>query len=303
MPISHFFLIILVVAIWGFNFIFVKFALQEISPLLLCAIRFLLASVPAIFFIKPPAAPFRIIATYGLLMFALQFALLFLGMREGMPPGLTSLLMQVQVFFSMFFAAIFAGEMPSLWQITGALISFSGIGLVAFHLDKNGSFLGFILIIAAAATWGLGNLITKKVHHINMVALVVWGSFVAFLPMTLLSIFFEGIPSWIHSYHHVSILGVSSTLYIVYASTWVGYGVWNWLISRYPVPTIVPFTLLVPVFGILSAMVVLGEPFKSWKLTAGLLVISGLCINLFGARFFAKKLPQKPHFCEENKTN
>lgn len=289
MPINHLCLALLVVVIWGLNFIFVKFALQDLSPLLLCAVRFLLASVPAIFFIKRPAAPFRIIAAYGLFMFALQFALLFIGMKVGMQPGLASLLMQVQVFFSMFFAAIFIGEIPGLWQIIGALVSFTGIGLVGMHLESNGSLLGFILVIAAAATWGLGNLITKKVHNINMIALVVWGSFVAFLPMTLLSLIFEGPHSWVNSYQHLTWLGINSTLYIVYASTWIGYGVWNWLISRYPVAIIVPFTLLVPVVGILSAIIILGEPFESWKLIAGILVISGLCINLLGARFFMKK--------------
>lgn len=103
MPFAHLLLALLVVFVWGINFIFVKLSLEEFSPLLLCAVRFLLASVPAVFFIKPPAVPFKIIAGYGLIMFALQFALLFIGLRVGMTPGVASLLMQVQVFFSMFF--------------------------------------------------------------------------------------------------------------------------------------------------------------------------------------------------------
>ncbi len=114
MPFSHLLLALLVVFVWGINFIFVKLSLEEFSPLLLCAVRFLLASVPAVFFIKPPAVPFKIIAGYGLIMFALQFALLFIGLRVGMTPGVASLLMQVQVFFSMFFAIIFLGEQPQV---------------------------------------------------------------------------------------------------------------------------------------------------------------------------------------------
>lgn len=77
MPVSHLLLALLVVVVWGFNFLFVTFGLQEISPLLLCALRFLLASVPAIFFIKLPSASLRIVALYGLVMFALQFSFLF----------------------------------------------------------------------------------------------------------------------------------------------------------------------------------------------------------------------------------
>ncbi len=295
MPITHFLLVLLVVFIWGINFIFVKFGLEEIPPLLLCAVRFLLASVPAIFFIKLPAMSFKIVASYGLVMFALQFALLFLGMHLGMTPGMASLLIQVQVFFSMFFAAVLLDEIPDMWQIAGALISFLGIGIVAMHFDANITLLGFICILAAAATWGVGNLITKKIRNVNIIPLVIWGSFVAFFPMLLLSLIFEGSGSIMNTYHHLTWKGASSVMYIVYASTWIGYGVWNWVLSRYPVGTIVPFTLLVPIVGILSSVLILGEPLQNWKIFAGLLVIGGLCVNLFGSWLFMKKI--EPEVC------
>ncbi|ANN96534.1 TPA: O-acetylserine/cysteine exporter [Legionella pneumophila] len=292
MPFSHLLLALLVVFVWGINFIFVKLSLEEFSPLLLCAVRFLLASVPAVFFIKPPAVPFKIIAGYGLIMFALQFALLFIGLRVGMTPGVASLLMQVQVFFSMFFAIIFLGEQPQVGQIIGALIAFIGIGVVALHFDHNVSLMGFLCILAAAASWGIGNLITKKIHSVNLIAVIVWSSFVACLPMFILSLVFEGPESFVTAYEHMTWKGILSVLYIVYISTWVGYGVWNWLISRYPVGMVVPFTLLVPVVGILSSVFILGEPFYLWKLVAGLLVISGLCINLLTTRLFVAKTQQ-----------
>ncbi|HAU1152453.1 TPA: EamA family transporter [Legionella pneumophila] len=292
MPFAHLLLALLVVFVWGINFIFVKLSLEEFSPLLLCAVRFLLASVPAVFFIKPPAVPFKIIAGYGLIMFALQFALLFIGLRVGMTPGVASLLMQVQVFFSMFFAIIFLGEQPQIGQIIGALISFIGIGVVALHFDHNVSLMGFLCILAAAASWGVGNLITKKIHSVNLIAVIVWSSFVACLPMFILSLVFEGPASFVTTYEHMTWKGILSLLYIVYISTWVGYGVWNWLISRYPVGMVVPFTLLVPVVGILSSVFILGEPFYLWKLVAGLLVISGLCINLLTTRLFVAKTQQ-----------
>ncbi|HAT8715492.1 TPA: EamA family transporter [Legionella pneumophila] len=292
MPFAHLLLALLVVFVWGINFIFVKLSLEEFSPLLLCAVRFLLASVPAVFFIKPPAVPFKIIAAYGLIMFALQFALLFIGLRVGMTPGVASLLMQVQVFFSMFFAIIFLGEQPQVGQIIGALIAFIGIGVVALHFDHNVSLMGFLCILAAAASWGIGNLITKKIHSVNLIAVIVWSSFVACLPMFILSLVFEGPESFVTAYEHMTWKGILSVLYIVYISTWVGYGVWNWLISRYPVGMVVPFTLLVPVVGILSSVLILGEPFYLWKLVAGLLVISGLCINLLTTRLFVAKTQQ-----------
>jgi O-acetylserine/cysteine efflux transporter len=293
MPLTHVLLAFLVALIWGINFLFVKIGLEEIPPLLLCTLRFALASIPAVFFIRPPAVPFKLVLSYGLLMFALQFSLLFLGMHAGMTPGMASLLIQVQVFFSMFFATLFLKEQPNPGQIIGALVSFVGIGLVALHLDQTISLLGFLLILASAATWGLGNLITKKAKNINMMALVIWGSFVAIPPMLALSLSFEGLGVVVRSLSHLSWRGGVSILYIVYMSTWVGYGVWNWLMSCYPVSMVVPFTLLVPVVGVLSSVIVLGEPFETWKFIAGLFVLSGLFINILSSRFLAIKEQQK----------
>jgi O-acetylserine/cysteine efflux transporter len=284
MPFIHILSALLVVIIWGINFLFVKFALDEMSPLLLCALRFLLASVPAIFFVRLPAGALRTVILYGLVMFALQFSFLFGGMYVGMTPGMASLIMQTQVFFSILFAVLFLGETINSWQIFGAIIAFIGIGVVALHFDQNISLLGFFCILGAAATWGVGNLITKKNNKIPMIVLVIWGSFVGSVPMLLASFYFEGYEAISYNLHHLSWMAVTSLCYIVYASTWIGYGVWNWLLGRYPVGTVTPFTLLVPVVGVLSSTMILNEPFQSWKLAACLMVITGLFINLFGAR-------------------
>lgn len=295
MPIYHLFLVLLVVVIWGLNFIFVKLSLTELSPLLLCAVRFFLASVPAVFFIKPPATSWRLILMYGTFMFGLQFSLLFMGMYAGMPPGLASILAQVQVFFSIFMAGIFLKEFPTFWQILGALISFTGIGLVAFHLDHTATLSGFLLIMAAAAAWGYGNLITKKIGHVNMISLVVWGSLVACLPLLILSLIFEGRENFVHSFANLTWVGGFSVLYIVYLSTWAGYGLWNWLINHYNVASVAPFTLLVPFVAMFASVFFLHESFALWKLEAGLLVIIGLCINFLAPRFIKKvKFKFKP---------
>lgn len=289
MPISHLCLALLIVVIWGLNFIFIKLALNEIQPFLLCALRFLLASVPLVFFVKLPKIPFKMVALYGLVTFALQFGLLFTGMHVGMPPGMTSLLLQVQVFFSMFIAAFLFREFPSPSQVVGAVVSFSGIIVVMMHADHSISLLGFFLIMAAAAAWGAGNLLVKGFQKINMIPVLAFGNLVAFFPMLLLSLIVEGPGSMLSVYQHISWPGILSVCYIVFASTWIGYGVWNWLLSQHPVSAVVPFTLLVPIVGMLSSVLIFHESLQAWKILAAGLVISGLCINLLGARMSKRK--------------
>lgn len=286
MKLTHYLLAILVAMIWGFNFIFVKIGLDQMSPYMLCAVRFILASIPLVFFIKPPAVHFKWVITYGIIMFVLQFLLLFLGIYAGMSPGLASLIAQVQIFFSMFYAAILWREIPSVWQIAGAIVAFSGIGLVAMHLDGNITVIGFIFVLGAAAVWALGNIITKTIGKVNIMSLVVWGSFVACFPMILLSLVMDGSSGIVASFHRLDWQGIIAILFIVYASTHVGYGIWSLLLSRYTVSTVVPFSLLIPVFGILSSVIVLNEPLQTWKVVAGILVIGGLFVNLLGAKLY-----------------
>ncbi|MFA6994732.1 MAG: EamA family transporter [Candidatus Paceibacterota bacterium] len=284
-------LAILVVAIWGFNFVAIKVGLKEIPPILLCALRFFLAAFPAVFFIKRPAVPFRLVIAFGLVMFAFQFALLFSGMSAGTTAGLASLVLQVQVFFTVVLAVIFLAEQPSLWQIAGALTSFSGIGLVAINIGGEVSALGLVLIVAAAASWGIGNLIAKTLGKVDMLALVVWGSLVAWPPLLLLSCLLEQ-GSWsLEGISHLSWLTIAAVGYIVYPATLLGFAVWSWLLSHYPAATVAPFALLVPVFGFTSSALALGEPLYAWKVAAAMLIIAGLCINLMGARIAIRFRP------------
>ncbi len=282
MPLTHVLLALLVAVIWGLNWVVIKIGLDEIPPLLLASARFFLTSMSGIFFIKKPAAPFKRVAVYGLVMFALQFGLLFMGMYAGVTPGLASVLVQLQVFITILLGVIFFQEKVHIWQVIGALVAFSGIGIVAMHLGGGLTLTGFLLVIGAAVAWGVGNFLSKKLGKIDMVSLVVWGSLVAWPPLLLASIILEGPDQIVNSFHHLTWLSGGAVLYITYLSTLLGFGLWSWLLHHHPLGSVAPFTLLVPVLAILSSALILGEPLQLWKIASLVLVIAGLCINLLG---------------------
>lgn len=289
MPTKHLLLAILIAALWGCNFIFVKIGVHELPPLFLCTLRFLLVSIPAIFFIPLPKNAFRVVALYGIIMFALQFALLFMGIAFGITAGMAALLAQTAIFFSIFFAAIFIREIPTIWQLIGALLSFSGIALAATHIDSNMTLTGFFLVIAGAISSGLGNYLTRRLAHVHMTTLVGWGCLFAFPPLMTFSLIVEGPERILYSLHHLSWLVLVSLFYIVYVSTWVGYSAWCWLLGRYPVSAVVPFSVLIPVFAMIGSSIFLGENFEPWKMAVSGLVISGLCVNFLVPRIIARK--------------
>lgn len=287
MKLLHIFLLLLVVAVWGVNFVFVKIALEEVPPLFLCFARFFLLSGLTIFFIQPLAVPVRWVVLYGLVMFVLQFALMFIGMNAGVSAGLASILLQTQVFFSILFAATILKENLNRWQLFGGLVSFSGIALVCMNLGASATPSGLALVLTAAATWGAGSVIVKKIGKIQTGSLLAWSSLIAWPPLILLSFWFEDSLPVLMNVHHLSWEASAAILFITLGSTAFGFGTWNWLLQLYPLGTIAPFTLLVPIFGMMSSVIWLDEPLELWKICAGILVISGLCFNLLGPRLVA----------------
>ncbi|MCX6991136.1 MAG: EamA family transporter [Chlamydiae bacterium] len=292
MPPLHTLLILAIVAVWSFNFVAIKIGLEGISPLLLCTLRFILTSIPAIFFVKKPNIPFKMIFLYGIVLFALQFTLLFSGIAEGIDPGLASLLLQVQVFFSALLAYLFYGEKPHKEKVIGGIIAFSGIVLVAINISANTTKLGLFLVLGAALSWSFGNVISKKIGKTDMIALVIWASLVAWPPLLVVSLFVDG-PSQIYQdLTQMNLISLSSVLYITYMSTLFGYSAWSWLLQHHNMQTIAPFTLMVPIFAMMFSVLLLGEPLQTWKIIAASLVILGLCINLIAPSSKVKIPPE-----------
>ena len=287
-------LALLTVTIWGFNFVVIKIGLQGLPPLLFSAMRFTFAALPLVFFIKRPAIPWRLLVGYGLFQFALQFALLFSGMKLGFTAGLASLVIQLQAFFTIGLAVLILKERPRAAQLAGAFIALAGMGVVAAHVDGAATLIGFLLVIAAGVSWAGANIVTKAlVGKVNPLALVVWGSLIAVPPLLLASLLMEGPAAWADVATHFTWLSAGAVLFQSYPNTIVGFGIWSILMRKYPTATIAPFSLLVPVVGMLSATLVLDEQLQWWKIVAGLLVLTGLALNQFGGRLMLLIRPAK----------
>jgi O-acetylserine/cysteine efflux transporter len=281
----HLLLALLIVTIWGSNFVAIKLALHDLPPLLLCTLRFVFVSLPAVFFLRRPAVPVGRLLTYGFSMFGFQFGFMFLGMKLGVSAGLASLVLQFQVFVTMALAAAVLKERISFAQIAGALVAGAGFVVVGLHTSGEVSVAGLACLLLAAVSWGFANFTSKRLGKVNPLALVVWGSLVVPVPMAVASLVFEGPELIVRSLTQVGGTAVLSVAYIVYLSTLVAYSLWSWLLARHPATTVTPFALLVPVVGLLSSALLLGESLPAWKVAAAALVIAGLALNVFGPRW------------------
>jgi O-acetylserine/cysteine efflux transporter len=282
LPLTSIFLALLVAVVWGFNFVMVKLSLTTIPPLTLCAIRFFLCAFPMVFFVPFPRSHTRYILGYGIITFGAQFALLFTGVALGVSPGTAALISQTQVFFGIFFAWFLLNQTVTPIQLLGACIALSGIGLLFLHHDSSLSIIGFFLIILASISWGLGNLISTQLRQVPTLSLMSWSSLVAFCMLTALAFIFENPLPYIQHPFSFHLMTYFTLAYIVYGSTYIGYGCWSWLLSRYPFASISPFALLCPIIAMIGSAIVFHESLTTTKIIAGLLVILGVAINSFG---------------------
>ncbi len=117
---------------------------------------------------------------------------------------------------------------------------------------------------------------------------LVWASLIPPLPMLGLSVLIEGPQQIVFALTHLSMLSIAAMLFTAYLSTLLGFAVWNKMIAKYGASQIAPFSLLVPIFGLLSTAITLGEHITPVKLMAGALVMAGLIVFVFGGRIVAR---------------
>jgi len=280
----HLLLALLVAAIWGFNFVVIRWGLDELPPILFTALRFAVAALPLpLLGLKPPVA-WRYLLGIGMFLGALQFGCLFVGMEMGMPAGLASIVVQSQALFTVALSALVLGERPAARQYLGMALAAAGVLSIAATLPGGGTVLGMAIVLTGSFCWAVANLIMKKAQAPDMLRLMVWTSLVPPLPLLALSLAMEGPGEIASSLAGLSGRGVLVILYNAAGATIVGYGLWAWLLRHYSASLVAPFSLLVPVFGMSSAALFLGETFTPVKLAACGLILAGLALTVLPAR-------------------
>lgn len=284
-------LALVVILVWGVNFAVIKVGVVGVPPLLLAALRFMLAAFPALLFFKAPKVPLRLYLLYGLTISVGQFSLLFTAIHVGMPTGLASLVLQSQAFFTTLLAAFWLKERWQANQMAGLLLAAVGLVLIGSAHGLSMPLAGFLLTVAAAVMWSCGNIVTRAVGRygpMNQLAFVVWASLVPPLPLLALSAWVEGPDAMVTALQHFSWQAFAAVAYLAWAATLFGYGVWTGLLARYPANRVAPFTLLVPLVGLTTGWLAFGEALQPVHYAGGALLMAGLLVNLFGGRLFVR---------------
>jgi len=276
----HLIIALAVITVWGLNFSVIKLGVNEMDPLLLTGLRFTFAALPAILFIPKPKVSWTVLASYGILFGVGVWGMMTLSIYAGLSAGMASLILEVSAYISVLFGVIFLREALSPAKIIGLLISIIGMTLIFNITDGSVTSLGIILAFIAAISLSIVGLIIKKTTITEMFAFVVWSCIFAPIPLFILSYFIHGMSGFEHLVNNVSLLGLFSVMFQAYPVTLLGYWLWNRLTVLYPMSTLAPLTLLIPIFGFIGSVLFHGEVFGITKAIAFLVITLGLVIIL-----------------------
>ena len=275
---KHVVMAFFIVVLWGLNFVALKIAVLSLPPIFLAGLRFLLISIPWIFFVEKPKVSKKQFITLPITLGVLQYSLLYYGMSTGLSAGLSAVILQTQSFFTVIMSTILIKEKPRLNEILGLLIG--ALGVIILLINNNGDFKieSVLIILAAAISWGIANIQLKNLGNVNMVSFLIWISPFAAIVLFIISFILEYDLVLNIDFSNVEIKVFLSIFYTAYLSTVIGFTMWQYLLNKYKSVQITPYGLLVPVTGSIFGYIILSEVLEIYQIIAGIVIIIGLMV-------------------------
>jgi O-acetylserine/cysteine efflux transporter len=262
--------------IWGFNFVVVRLGLDSFPPLFFLALRFLLAAIPAIFFVSRSGIPIRLIFCIGIVLGTLHYSALYLGIAFGVSPGVAALIVQVHIILTLIFSFIALGERPSANQILGVVTSFLGLSVLIWSRFESVGIVALGAVLLAAAFLAVSNLMMRAARVKNTLGLTVWSSLIPPVPLVVISLVIE--QGQLERLMSLSWHGMGALLYGSFFGTLLATAVVAKLLTRYSANVVAPFYLLVPIFAMASSALVLSERPATVEFLSSAVMLAGLLI-------------------------
>jgi len=262
--------------VWGIGFTLAKAGLNEFPALFLMGLRFSLASLVLVWFVTFPHGQLKQIFWISFVGSTLQYGLTFTGLSM-IDASLAIIIIHLEVPFAVLLAALFLKDKPVRQHILGMMISFAGILLIAGQPSLRGQMLAILLTTSGALLWAVGQIMVKRLANPpSGFALTAWIGVFSGPQMILGSFIIE--ESQLQSLAQASWIGWGVILYLALIMTALGYGIWYRILSRNPVSKVMPVMLLLPVFTIISSMLLLEERPTVMTFLGGVVVICGVSL-------------------------
>jgi O-acetylserine/cysteine efflux transporter len=268
---------LLVAAIWGGNFVAAKFGVAHFPPFFLTGLRFCFVTLLLLPFVKPPTrTQLRQISYVAVMLATLHFSLLFAALYLGLDIAGAVITGQLGVPFACLLGAVFFKDRLGIWRSAGMALAFIGIVVVAGAPNIISHPKAFMIALCASLCWGSANVLIKRIEGVGIFQLLAWMGVIALPMLFTLSALFE--TGQFEALRTTSINAAFALGYTVVLSTLVAYGLWSYLLQRYDVSQVTPYSLLVPVFAVASGRLFFHETISAQVLMGGAITIIGVAL-------------------------
>ncbi len=266
-------------AIWGSTWLFIKLGLEDLPPLSFAGIRFVVATALLGGVLLARRAPlprsrtdWGLIALVGVLSFTLNYGLLFWG-EQHISSGLAAVLQATIPAFGLVIAHVHVpGERLTLLKVVGVMLGIFGVAVVfsnQFHAGGRMALWGSAAIVVGAFSTAYGNVLVKaRASHVDPTVLAAGQMGFGMLPLLGIGVWTEGNPfefRW-------TPVAVLCLLYLAVVGSAVAFQLFYWLVRHMDVTKTMLIALVTPLIAVTLGMVTLGEEL-TWRTVAG-----GVCI-------------------------
>ena len=269
--------LLLIMLIWGVNFPIAKLAVIELPPILMMALRLTLVALLLLPFAPLPHGNWRKIMSLALVMGVLHFSVLFTGIK-GVDSATAALAIQLQVPFASLLAVVFLNDRIGWRRAIGLALAFGGVAVLSGEPRLEGNYFSLALVILGAFFWAAASIIMKTLDKVSGWTINAWMSAIAAPQLFIASWLLED--NQIDALTNTGFNGWFGVIWMGTVALIFAYGLWYKLLRRYQVNQVMPFTLLVPVFGVTASVLLLGDPVTANLLFGGVLVITGVAVVL-----------------------
>jgi O-acetylserine/cysteine efflux transporter len=262
-----------IIVIWGMNFSAGKEAIAYIPPFFLLAIRFSLAGLVMLPFVKAIKGNFWHLLMISFTQITLHFGLLFSGLK-GVEAGISSVLIMCEVPFALMLSAWLLNERLVPHKLAAITLTFVAAAYLVFDPNIGSFSLSGLMVLGAALSFAFSVIQMKKITHIDRYTVVSYTTLLAVPQCLLISLIFEH-NQW-QAIVNSTALAWWMIAYLSFISTVLSTLAWFSLLRKYPVNKLMPFTLLTPVFGVLSGWLFLQETITKSVLLSIAVVMLGV---------------------------
>ena len=265
-------------AIWGGSFLFMRVAAADFGPFALVEVRLTLGAVVLLPFLWRARAQFTAtlwlqLAWISAINSTIPFVLFAWGAQRA-PAGIGAITNSMAVMFAALVAFIFYGERIGPRRAVGLLAGFVGVAVLASG-KTGGSSTGPAVLAgtSAALLYGIGaNVIRRYLKGIP-------ASAVAAATLITASVLLS--PFAIHTWpkHPIPAMSWVCAVLLGMLCTGTAYAIYYRLIHRIGAPRAATVTYLIPLFGVIWAWLILGEPLTVTMAASGALILGGVALS------------------------